>query len=303
MKTAIRRLLTTILLLSVVAQARLTAQEATLAAAKDLYAAAAYEEALNVLDTLKGSATVEDNRGIEQYRAFCLLALGRKTDAERAIEEVVSAEPMYQPDDDVSPRVRTVFADVRRRMLPAIAQQKYAQAKATFDRKEYPAAAEQFKALLDVMNDPTLDLNRQPGLADLRVLAGGFMDLAAAAATPPPVPEPAPAPSMASVPAPVAPPQIFAATDRDVVPPVVVRQEFPRWPRAIVPNVPAGRGVLEVLVTEAGDVDGATMREPVNPVYDRMVVSAAKTWKYRPATKDGQPVKYRKLIQVTLMGQ
>ena len=148
---ALKRALTTVLFIALAGQTKLIAQK-SLSAAKDLYAAAAYEEALTVLDGLRNSAdhASQDSRDIEQYRAFCLLALGRKGDAEHAIEGVVAAEPMYQPGEaEASPRVRAAFADVRRRMLPSIAQQKYVSAKATFDRKEFSAAAAGFKAALD----------------------------------------------------------------------------------------------------------------------------------------------------------
>ena len=108
----------------------------TLAAARDLYASAAYEDALAVLNRLRApDGRPDEGRAIDQYRAFCLLALGRNAEAERAIEAVVAAEPMYHPSDaDVSPRVRSAFSDVRRRMLPNIIQQKYAVAKAAYDR-------------------------------------------------------------------------------------------------------------------------------------------------------------------------
>ena len=107
-----------------------SAQEGDLAAARELYASASYDDALTVLNKLRSSDhPPSQSRAIEQYRAFCLLALGRAADAQQAIEAVVAAEPSYQPNEgDVSPRVRTAFADVRRRMLPAIIQQKYAQA-------------------------------------------------------------------------------------------------------------------------------------------------------------------------------
>ena len=39
------------------------------------------------------------------------------------------------------------------------------------------------------------------------------------------------------------------------------------------------------------------------PLYDPLLLSAAKGWKYRPATRDGQPVRFRKIIQVTLEGR
>src|SRR5262245_37968523 len=89
----------------------------SLAVARDLYASAAYEDALAVLNRLApANRNAEETRGVEEYRAFCLIALGREAEAQRAIEAVVTNDPSYRPASDVSPRVRTAFADVRRRM-------------------------------------------------------------------------------------------------------------------------------------------------------------------------------------------
>src|SRR6185436_9109928 len=121
----------TVTVLVLASTVTLTAEEDLLSAARDLYAAANYEDALVVLNKLLNqSPHGEDGSAIEQYRAFCLLALGRSADAQQAIEAVVSATPSYQPSGaEVSPRVRSAFSDVRRRMLPGIIQQKYASAK------------------------------------------------------------------------------------------------------------------------------------------------------------------------------
>ena len=80
-----------------------------LAAARDLYSAAAYEDALQLLNRIRPSAEQRSDDGhvIEQYRAFCLLALGRTAEAESAIESLVQAAPSYRPTDaEVSPHVR-----------------------------------------------------------------------------------------------------------------------------------------------------------------------------------------------------
>src|SRR5712692_2991991 len=79
----------------------------SLTAARDLYASAAYEDALVLLNRLRfADRSIDETRTIEQYRAFCLLALGRADDAERAIEAVVTAEPSYHASGaDMSPRV------------------------------------------------------------------------------------------------------------------------------------------------------------------------------------------------------
>src|SRR5262245_28931351 len=118
----------------------------SLTAARDLYAAAEYEDALVLLNTLQsGDHAPDERRTIEQYRAYCLLALGRSADAEQAIAAVVTATPLYKPTvADASPRVRSAFTEVRRRMLPSIIQQRYAAAKEAFDRKNFAVSAALF---------------------------------------------------------------------------------------------------------------------------------------------------------------
>jgi TonB family protein len=280
--------------------ATVRAEQDSVAAARDLYASAAYEDALAVLNRLPGSGRpVDETRTIEQYRAFCLLALGRAAEAEHAIESVISADPMYRPSVDLSPRVRTAFSDVRRRVLPAIIQQKYAQAKAAYDRKEYAAAADLFARVLETMSDPDVatQVDRSP-LSDMKMLALGFKDLATTASAPPPQ-LPAAAPASAPVPEPVVPkaPRIYTSSDGDVLPPVVVKQDLPAYPGQVV--IPR-QGLLEVLIDENGLVESAFMRVSVAPHYDQLAVAAARTWRFRPATLNGAPVKYRKAVQVTI---
>jgi len=197
---------------NVLVAAHAGAQDADLTAARDLYASAAYDDALTMLNRLRSSEhPASQSRAIEQYRAFCLLALGRSADAEQAIEAVVAAEPSFQPGEtDASPRIRSAFTTVRRRMLPSIIQQKYAQAKVAYDRKEFGAAADGFAYVLAALADQDVAVEaRQPPLSDLRTLAGGFQELAAKAAAPPPPPPPAPVvalPPPPPPPPPTAPP-------------------------------------------------------------------------------------------------
>jgi len=272
----------------------------TLAAARDLYASAAYEDALAVLSRLRPDGR-DESRAIEQIRAFCLLALGRASEAERAIEAVVAAEPSYHPSDaDVSPRVRSAFSDVRRRMLPNIIQQKYSQAKAAYDRKEYGVAADGFSKVLDAMADSDVAAAAsQPPLSDLRTLSVGFHELAAkAAAPPPPPPLPTPAPIVAAPPPPAsAGPRVYSIEDALVIPPVTVNQVLPLYPTR---PVPTGQGLLEIVINESGMVEQASMRASINVLYDKLAVAAARNWRYRPATLAGVGVKFRKTIQITL---
>jgi TonB family protein len=288
----------------VLAASGASAQDGDLAAARELYASASYDDALVVLNKLRASDhPANQARAIEQYRAFCLLALGRAADAQQAIEAVVAAEPTYQPNDsDVSPRIRSAFADVRRRMLPAIIQQRYAQAKAAYDQKAFAMAADGFSQVLVALTDPAVSLDAsRPPLSDLRTLAVGFEELAAKAAEPPPPPPPPPppAPVVAAPPPPPAPValRVYSAEDREVTPPVIVNQALPPFQGTIIAS---RTGMLDVLISETGEIESAVMSQTVTSAYDRLALNAARMWRFKPAMVNGVPVKFRKTVQINV---
>jgi TonB family protein len=242
-----------------------------------------------------------ESRDIEQYRAFCLLALGRAGDAAQAIEAVVLAEPSYRPrDGDVSPRVRAAFSEVRRRLLPPIIQRWYGEAKEAFDRRQFAIAAAGFNHVLTALNDADIASEAAQGpLADLRTLAAGFAELSARAAVPPPPPPP-PAPAAVQVAPPPAVPMplhVYSSDDGNVVPPAILNQALPQFPGKIL--VPRS-GKIEVVIDEDGTVESAVVTGTLTAVYDRLALSATKSWRYRPATIDGVPVKFKKVVQVVL---
>jgi len=269
--------------------ARTAAAQESLLAARHLYSAAAYEDALALLNRLRESAhRATDNRYIEQYRAFCLLALGRTAEAERAIAAVVTVAPAYRPSaTDASPSVRSAFRDVRRRMLPGIIQQKYASAKAAFFRKDLATARAGFKQVLELLADPDIaQAASVPPLSEMRTLATGFRDLSS------PMPPARPAPARPQ------PPRIYGLSDAGVVPPMAIRQSLPPLADVIAPRP----GILEIVIDEAGEVESARMRASVNAAYDRHVIATARSWRYWPARFRGAPVKYRKIIQIKVRG-
>ncbi|MCM3881594.1 MAG: hypothetical protein ND807_15910 [Vicinamibacterales bacterium] len=298
MKTTIIRsaVLAAVLLAGLLMPRGASAQD-SIAVARDLYASAAYEDALAVLSRIDPSAR-PDRLAVNQYKSFCLVALRRTAEAEQAIEAVLSDEPSYNPSvSDASPRLLSMFASVRQRVLPSIAQQRYAHAKAAFDRGEFAVAAAEFDQVLKVLEDVDLaEAARRPPLSDIRTLTVGFRDLSARAAAPPPPPAAPP------VEVPVAPPpavavplRVYNTGELNVMPPAILRQDLPSLPRDVVFR---GQGVLEVVINEAGLVESATMRTPIDPRYDRLVLAATRNWKYEPATVVGKPVKFRKIIGV-----
>jgi tetratricopeptide (TPR) repeat protein len=285
-------------------QARAHAQD-PLAAAREMYANASYDEALHALDAAKARGTLppESMTAVEQYRSFCLLALGRPAEAEVALAAAIRMDPWYQLNDgETPPRIRAIFREARRRLLPEIAMQEYREAKARYDEKNHAEAFARFRRLMALIDDPDM----QGRLADLRMLASGFLDLSSAAltsaATPAPAPaaaEAAPAPAAATAPEPPDPDRVFTVADRNVTPPVAVRQPVPALPSSLK-SLSRSRGLIELLIDERGQVRNVALRQSIHPAFDPKVLSAATSWRYRPASHDGTPVKYRKLVEINV---
>ena len=267
--------------------------EGTLAAARELYASAAYDDALDMLNGLMPAAKAPDERqSIDLYRTLCLVALGRNADADRAIEAMIMRDPLYRASvDDLSPRLRSAFGDVRKRLLPAIIQKQYADSKAAFEKKDFETAAVGFEGVLKGIADPDISaLAAVPPLSDLRTLATGFKDLAAKSVLPPPPP-----------PAPVAPARpvrtMYSGDDPGIIGPVAIQQKVPKYPVAVLKQL---TGMIELVIDENGAVQSEMMRIPIDPAFDRLVLSAATKWQYKPAVMDGKPVKFLKRLTITV---
>jgi hypothetical protein len=286
------------------------AQQDLIARVKDYYANASYEEALQTLRSApQPAAPIAGVTDAAAYQVFCLVALGREKEATEAIAAIVRTDPLYHPTEtDVSPRIRTFFENVRRPLLPGIVRQLYASAKDRLERKEHLEAKkdlDQVIALLDEMK-----ASEDQDLADLRTLALGFRDLtviaAAREAAPPPAPPtaaPTPLVKPVTLAAPPKPPVIYSSTDNDVTVPVVVARALPPW-RAMsqVERLQTFRGQLELLIDEKGKVLSTKMLKPLRPDYDPALMKSAMAWTFRPATKDGQPVRYRYVMDMQLGG-
>jgi TonB family protein len=270
-----------------------------LSAARDLYASAQYDEALSVLDRLSDGALPKDqHQSVDLYRSLCFLAVGRRADADRAIEAIIARDPLYRPDADLPPRTRSAFSEVKKRVLPSVVRQRYDEAKGTFERGEFETAAAAFKRVLEALDDPDISVAAsQPPLSDLRTLATGFHNLSVKSIPPPPPPPPPPA-APAPEPAVNLIPRIYTGEEAGVRAPVTVTQEMPRYP-GVVP-FSGIKGVIEVVIDEKGAVESATMVVAVTSSYDKLVLAAVNKWQYQPATFKGVPVKFRKRVQINI---
>ncbi|HYN10943.1 MAG TPA: hypothetical protein VES67_26410 [Vicinamibacterales bacterium] len=276
---------------------RIDADSNALATAKALYESASYEAALELLSAVDKPDALEQT---ELYRALCLLALGRTGEAERSLARIVLRKPLYKLEEsETPPRLVALFKDVRKRTLPAAARELYVQAKASFDDKRFDAATAELKDLLAVLADAGVP-DDDVGLADLKMLAEGFLSLSNAEPAARRVsPQPGKAPDGST-----GAPTVYSALDVDVSPPVELERKIPAWN----PPDPATRnttfqGLLEVVIDERGTVESAVLKRPVFPFYNAPLLASTKQWRFEPAMRNGIAVKYRKEFTITLRPQ
>jgi protein TonB len=225
---------------------------------------------------------------VARYRVACLLALGRTQDAKAAVAETVLAHPEYVPDgSETSPRVMELFRAARRTTVPGVARALYAEARAAMERKDLAGAVDRFERVIRLADDPELADNT--ALADMKLLATDFLELARLRAAKAPAASPAAAP--AETPKPAGP----------VTPAVPINQQLPPW----TPLDSLGKrwefsGVVRVVIGADGQVRSARIERSVHPAYDTALLNAARRWTYHPALQDGRPVESERTVQVVL---
>lgn len=263
----------------------LSAQDSPVERVRALYASAAYEDALAAMPAPGEGARASTD--LESYRALCLLALGREEQAAAAVERLVRDHPEFVASPtDTSPRMQALFTAARARVLPGLAKEEYAAARKAFEAKDLAMAGDGFRRTLELIRATPEE--QRAGLADLEVLAAGFLDLAAVKNTPRPVPAVEP----------------LAVETPQTTPPVPVKQDMPGW------TTPAGMvagqefvGIIRVDIGADGRVQSATVVKPSHPSYDAAVLRAATGWIYKPGTVGGRPVPSQKTIEIRLRPQ
>ena len=292
-----RTLFIVVVLLSAPWLSAAAAAQNDLGEAKAKYEEAAYEDALTTL-TKASVSTTADRVQLEQYRALCLIALGRISEAERAVAALVDADPTYVPPSSVaSPRVLAMIAEIRRKELPGVARRVLDSGRAAYEAKDIPRAQRQFDLLLKLLDDPIME--GRPEREDLLAVARGFSTLLVAA--------PAPRPPAAETERPAAPPAAAAGTPpaapavSTFVPASVIQESLPIW---TPPNPAVARneynGAVKVRIGTDGRVKAATIDRPTHPAYDTALLNTARSWLYKPAMQNGTPIESERVIAVRL---
>lgn len=279
-------------------------------AARHLYESAAFEDALATLARLTDAGVLTDaqRREADEYRMFSLFALGRVPEAETAAEALVVGDPLAPLHaTDLSPRIQSMYDAVRARVLPRLIRDRYRAGRAAVEAKDTPAAAAAFTSAKRLMDEAERAKIADSGLADLRMLVDGFLALSTSQ---PPASAPVSKPVASTPVSPATPPPpavrrekaVYTIDDDDVVPPQIVSQPIPVVPDALRERVLRARRpmIVNVTVDPSGRVRNASIVVSINSIYDRMVMDAAKSWRYQPATRGGVAVAYEKAVAVRI---
>ena len=268
---------------SVLCLATTAGAQQPLAKAKALYNAAAYEEALTLLAPVKAPEA-------QQYKALCMLALGRSQDAIGAVESLVSALPTFEPSaDEVPPRFVTLVSEAKRRLLPSIARRAFAEAREQFRNGAREDSLPKFELVLTLASNPAF--KEASDAEDLRTLASGFIELARASAPARPEPPKAVEQRVVEKAAPGPPPEVTQ--------PVAIRQQIPAVPTDVTGS--SGPAVtVRVEIGTDGKVRAATIQQSAHPVYDRLLIQATRDWLYTPASLNGRAIPSEKVVTVQL---
>ena len=251
-----------------------------------LYTNAAYAEALRTL----GDATAPE---AQHYRALCLLALGRTADAQQALDALVTSTPGYVViAEDMPPRFVAMLSQAKQKTLPTVLRRLLASGREQFQSNAFESARKDFDLLLTLAADPMI--GELSEVADLRLLASGFIDLMASKTRPPaaePASEPPPAP---------APTVVQQQPTAVVTPAVAISQRIPSWPINAAPPGPAvaanAVGLVRLRIGADGRVKSATLERGVHPAYNVTLLAEARKWIYKPATINGVPTESETVV-------
>jgi len=275
-----------------------TASDAVDQVAK-LYESAFYDQALTLAArvTTDSATAASELQQLRTLTLLCELALGRDVEAGRTAEEIARVQPLPSPGEaDLPPPVRNMLADVRGRLVPDLARERYQRGRERMEQKNYADALADFEFVISLIDNGAAPAASQPALADMRLLAIGFRDLTASKV-------PAPAVETAAPSAPVAAVRTTPVTRAtQVTQPEPLRQQVPAFVSArgtpLGAESPSQKGVLEFTIGKDGSVTAARMTTPINPLYDAMVIRAARQWKYRPGLADGVPIEVVKTMTI-----
>lgn len=199
----------------------------------------------------------------------------RRNPAPGQFDSLVSSNPLFEPKpEDLTPEALAAFRATQLRLLPVTAQRNYYSARTAFEAGDGDTA-------LALAREALAIIDRRLGGAPspLRDQVQTLIQKAATAVK-----------AQNDI--------VYTDADADVIPPEQLTRQLPATtPIGIPPN---RVGWLEMIIGRDGSVENVRLHTVLNRHHERMIVSAAKAWRYRPATRFARPVRYRILVKVNL---
>ena len=84
--------------------------------------------------------------------------------------------------------------------------------------------------------------------------------------------------------------RIYSSADVDVVPARLIKAQTSG---PVFRNMASSVNTMELIISKQGRVEEVKLTSPTKKMTDMLLLSGAKTWKFVPATREGQPVRYR----------
>jgi hypothetical protein len=210
-----------------------------------------------------------------ERRARELFEGGRADEASAAFDDLVRSNPLYEPRrTDLTPEALAAFRKSQQTILPEKVRSNVDRAKAALGGGDYDAATRLIREALAIG-----DRHPEVTSAEQRERLEDLLDearLAAATATE----------------------VIYNEGDPGITPP---RQLTRQMPVTGPQGIPSNRvGWLDMVIGKDGTVVNVKLTTPLNRYHERMIVSPAKAWMFRPATRNGKPVLCRIRLKVNL---
>jgi hypothetical protein len=86
---------------------------------------------------------------------------------------------------------------------------------------------------------------------------------------------------------------IYSSRDADVEPPLLL---YPQIPTNLMLAGENRLNIMELLISETGSVEQVRLVAGPSRLPDVMLLSGAKAWRFQPASREGEPVRYRALV-------
>jgi hypothetical protein len=91
-------------------------------------------------------------------------------------------------------------------------------------------------------------------------------------------------------------PRLYSTEDTDVLPPVLLYPQLPPPVMIARPGTAPPVNRMELVVSAEGTVERVRLVDGPTRMPDMMLLSGAKLWRFTPAVKDGEPVRYRAIV-------